>query len=81
MTLVKFALVFFLSVKTVATACVSQSTVNTLNAAKTPLTNIQKYLGKCDRDSMLKEPMTSIGRCVKKLQEDFKIVNPIFHSE
>ena len=79
MTPVQFALVFFLSVKTVATACVSQSTVNTLNAAKTPLTNIQKYLGKCDRDSSLKEPMVSINKCVKKLQEDFDIVNHIFH--
>ena len=81
MTPVQFALVLFLSVKAVTTSCVSQSTVNTLNAAKTPLTNIQKYLGKCDRDSVLKEPMVSINRCVKKLQEDFAIVNHIFHSE
>ena len=79
MTPVQFALVFFLSVKAVATSCVSQSTVNTLNAAKTPLTNIQKYLGKCDRDSSLKEPMVSINKCVKKLQEDIGIVNHIFH--
>ena len=79
MTPVQFALVLFLSVKAVATSCVSQSTVNSINAAKTPLTNIQKYLGKCDRDSSLKEPMVSINRCVKKLQEDFEIVNHIFH--
>ena len=81
MTPVQFALVLFLSVKAVATSCVSQSTMNSINAAKTPLTNIQKYLGKCDRDSVLKEPMVSINRCVKKLQEDFALVNHIFHSE
>ena len=81
MTLVKFALVLFLSVKAVTTSCVSQSAVNTINSAKTPLTNIEKYLGKCDRDSALKEPMVSIGRCVNKLQEEFDIVNHIFHSE
>jgi hypothetical protein len=81
MTSVKFVLVLFLSVKTVTTSCISQNTVNTLNAAKTPLTNIEKYIGKCGRDSALKEPMVSIGRCVKKLQEEFEIVNHIFHSE
>jgi hypothetical protein len=81
MTLVKFALVLFLSVKAVTTSCVSQNAVNTLNSAKTPLSYIEKYLGKCDRDSALKEPMVSIGRCVKKLQEEFEIVNHIFHSE
>ena len=79
MTSVKFVLVLFLSVKTVTTSCVSQNAVNTLNAAKTPLTNIEKYIGKCDRDNALKEPMVSIGRCVKKLQEEFEIVNHIFH--
>ena len=81
MTLVKFALVLFLSAKAVATSCVSQSAVNTLNAAKTPLTNIVKYLGKCDRDSSLKEPMVSIDRCVKKRLEEFDIVNHTFHRE
>jgi hypothetical protein len=82
MTLVKVALVLFLFVKAVSCkSCVSQNAVNTLNSAKTPLTNIEKYLGQCDRDSALKEPMVSIGRCVKKLQEEFDIVNHIFHSE
>ena len=81
MTLVKFALVLFLSVKAVATSCVSQNAINTLNSAKTPLTNIEKYLGQCGLDSALKEPMVSIGGCVKKLQQEFEVVNHIFHSE
>ena len=81
MTAVKFVLVLFLSVKTVTTSCISQNAINTLNAAKKPLTNIENYLGQCGRDSSLKEPMVSIGRCVKKLKEEFEIVNHIFHSE
>ena len=81
MTLVKFALVFFLFVKTVTTSCVSQNAVNTIKYTKTPLKNIEKYLGKCDHDSHLKGPMASIATCVKNLQKDFEIVNHIFHSE
>jgi hypothetical protein len=78
---VKFVLLLCLSVKTVTTSCVSQNAVNTLNAAKKPLTNIEKYLGQCGRDSAMKEPMVSIGRCVRKLQQEFETVNHIFHSE
>jgi hypothetical protein len=51
-----------------------------MNAVR-PLKNIEKYLGKCDHDSHLKEPMSSIASCVKNLQKDFDIVNHIFHSE
>ena len=79
MTLVKFALVFSLFVKTVTTSCFSQSAVNTLRNAQTPLKNIEQYLGKCDHDTHLKEPMASIASCVKNLQKDFEIVNHIFH--
>jgi hypothetical protein len=49
--------------------------VNTIKYAKTPLKNIEKYLGKCDHDSHLKGPMASIATCVKNLQKDFEIVN------
>jgi hypothetical protein len=28
-----------------------------------PLKNIEKYLGKCDHDTHLKEPMASIASC------------------
>ena len=69
MTLVKFALVLFLLVKAVTTSYVSQNAVNTLDSAKTSLKNIEKYLEKCELDSLLKEPMVSIARCVKKTPE------------
>jgi hypothetical protein len=82
MTLVKVALVLFLFVKAVSCkSCVSQNAVNTLNSAKTPLKNIEKYLGKCDGDGVLKKPLVSIARCVNKLQKEFEIVNHVFHSE
>ena len=81
MTLMKFALVLFLFVKTVTPSCFSQNAVNTIRNAMTPLKNIEKYLGKCDHDTHLKEPMGSIASCVKNLQKDFDIVNHIFHSE
>ena len=69
MTLVKFALVLFLFVKAVTTSCVSKNAVNTLNSAKRQFKNIEKYLEKCDHDSLLEEPMVSIARRVKQTTE------------
>ena len=81
MTSMKFVLVLFLFVKAVNTTCISQNTVYSLNAARKPLVNIEKYIGKCDHDSALKAPMASIGSCLEKLKKDFDIVNHVFHSE
>ncbi|VDI68125.1 Hypothetical predicted protein [Mytilus galloprovincialis] len=62
-----------------SSSCISLSALKEYEAAREPLQNIEKFLGKCYGSYSTKEPIVTMRRSIEQLEKQFKEVNKIFY--
>ncbi|XP_071133813.1 perlucin-like protein isoform X2 [Mytilus edulis] len=62
-----------------SSSCISLAALKEYEAAREPLQNIEKFLGKCYGSYSTKEPIVTMRRSIEQLEKQFKEVNKMFY--
>lgn len=64
-----------------SSSCISLAALKEYEAAREPLQNIEKFLGKCYGSYSTKEPIVTMRRSIEQLEKQFKEVNKMFYGK